>query len=66
MTLDVSLLPDGGLHWLTATGDHAGIVLSSRIRLARNLAGFAFPTRAREGERLRVLQQLRDDSTMPA
>ena len=60
MTLDVSLLPDGGLHWLTATGDHAGIVLSSRIRLARNLAGFAFPTRAREGERLRVLQQLRD------
>ncbi len=60
MTLDVSLLPDGGLHWLTATGEHAGIVLSSRIRLARNLAGFAFPTRAREGERLRVLHQLRD------
>lgn len=60
MTLDLSLLPDGGLHWLTASGDHAGIVLSSRIRLARNLAGYAFPTRAREGERLRVLQQLKD------
>lgn len=60
MTLDVSLLPDGGLQWLTASGEHAGIVLSSRIRLARNLAGYAFPTRAREGERLRVLHQIRD------
>ena len=59
MTLDLSLLPDGGLHWLIGTGEHAGIVLSSRIRLARNLAGFAFPTRAREGERLRVLHQVR-------
>ncbi len=62
MTLDLSLLPDGGLHWLTASGEHAGIVLSSRIRLARNLAGYAFPTRAREGERLRVLHQLREVS----
>src|SRR5687768_13778040 len=60
MSLDLSLVPDGGLHWLTASGDHSGIVLSSRIRLARNVAGFAFPTRAREGERLRVLHQLRD------
>ena len=41
MTLDLSLIPDGGLHWLTASGEHAGIVLSSRIRLARNIAGFA-------------------------
>jgi protein arginine kinase len=59
MTLDLSLLPDGGLHWLIGSGEHAGIVLSSRIRLARNLAGFAFPTRAREGERLRILHQVR-------
>ncbi len=59
MTLDLSLLPDGGLGWLAGSGDHASIVLSSRIRLARNLAGYAFPTRAREGERLRILHQLR-------
>ncbi len=59
MTLDFSLLPDGGLHWLIGDGEHSGIVLSSRIRLARNLAGFAFPTRAREGERLRVMHQVR-------
>lgn len=60
MSLDLSLVPDGGLHWLSASGDHAGIVLSSRIRLARNLAGYAFPPRAREGERLRVLHQVRE------
>jgi protein arginine kinase len=59
VTLDLSLLPDGGLHWLIGDGEHAGIVLSSRIRLARNLAGFAFPPRAREGERLRVMHQVR-------
>lgn len=64
MTLDLSLLPDGGLHWLDGHGEHSSIVLSSRIRLARNLAGYAFPTRAREGERLRILHQLR--SVMPS
>ena len=57
--LDLSLLPDGGVSWLDASGDHAGIVLSTRIRLARNLEGFAFPGRARDGERLRVLQRIR-------
>ncbi len=60
MTLDLSLLPDGGVPWLTASGEHADIVLSSRIRLARNIAGFNFSARERDGERLRVLAQLRD------
>ena len=60
MTLDLSLLPDGGVSWLDASGDHAGIVLSTRIRLARNLEGFAFPGRARDGERLRVLSRVRE------
>ena len=58
--LDLSLLPDGGVSWLDASGDHAGIVLSTRIRLARNLEGFAFPGRARDGERLRVLSRVRE------
>ena len=35
-------------------------MLSTRIRLARNLEGFAFPGRAREGERLRVLARVRE------
>ncbi|MHB1223172.1 MAG: ATP--guanido phosphotransferase [Gemmatimonadaceae bacterium] len=58
--LDLTLLPDGGMGWLDASGEASDIVLSSRIRLARNLAGVAFPARAREGERLRVLERVRE------
>jgi protein arginine kinase len=60
MTIDLSLLPDGGVGWLDASGDSADIVLSTRIRLARNIDGYAFTGRAREGERLRILSQVRD------
>ena len=60
MTIDLSLLPDGGVGWLDASGQHADIVLSTRIRLARNVEGYAFTARARDGERLRVLAQVRD------
>ena len=35
-------------------------MLSTRIRLARNVEGYAFTGRARDGERLRVLAQVRD------
>ena len=55
MALDLALLPDGGVPWLVSTGEHADIVLSSRIRLARNIAGFNFSARERDGERLRIL-----------
>ncbi|MGI8617577.1 MAG: ATP--guanido phosphotransferase [Gemmatimonadaceae bacterium] len=60
MPLDLSLLPSGGVQWLDASGEHADIVLSTRIRLARNVEGYAFASRARDGERLRVLAQVRD------
>jgi protein arginine kinase len=60
MTLDLSAVPDGGIGWLAGGGEHSDIVLSTRVRLARNLEGIAFTGRAREGERLRVLQMLRD------
>ncbi|MEX1186678.1 MAG: protein arginine kinase [Gemmatimonadaceae bacterium] len=60
MALDLSLLPSGGVQWLDASGDHSDIVLSTRIRLARNVEGYAFASRARDGERLRVLAQVRD------
>ena len=60
MTLDLSLLPSGGVQWLDASGEHADIVLSTRIRLARNVEGYAFASRGRDGERLRVLAQVRD------
>ncbi len=58
--LDLSLLPDGGAGWLEASGEHADIVISTRIRLARNLEGYAFTPRARDGERLRILAQVRE------
>ena len=60
MTVDLSLLPDGGVGWLDASGQHSDIVLSTRIRLARNVEGYAFTGRARDGERLRVLAQVRE------
>ncbi|MEP7001229.1 MAG: ATP--guanido phosphotransferase, partial [bacterium] len=59
MTLDLSLLPDGGVRWLDASGQHSDVVLSTRVRLARNVDGYAFASRARDGERLRVLAQVR-------
>ena len=46
--------------WLDASGAHSDIVLSTRIRLARNVEGYAFTGRARDGERLRVLSQVRE------
>ncbi|HEX2718933.1 MAG TPA: protein arginine kinase [Gemmatimonadaceae bacterium] len=66
MTIDLSLLPDGGVSWLDASGSHSDIVLSTRIRLARNVDGYAFTSRAREGERLRVLAQVREAAGVAA
>ena len=60
MSVDLSLIPDGGVGWLDASGRHSDIVLSTRIRLARNVEGYAFTGRARDGERLRVLSQMRE------
>lgn len=51
---------DSGLGWLDASGEHADIVLSTRIRLARNLQGYAFGPRARVNDRTAVLRQVRD------
>src|SRR5207244_8857969 len=60
VTMDLSLLPDGGVGWLDASGPSSDIVLSTRIRLARNIDGYAFTARARDGERLRILSQVRE------
>jgi len=56
---DFHTLPDHGLGWLDASGEHAGVVLSTRIRLARNLQGQAFGPRARINDREAVLEQVR-------
>ncbi len=53
--MDLDLIPDGGLRWLEASGKLANVVLSTRIRLARNLAGEPFAGRAGDADRRRVL-----------
>jgi protein arginine kinase len=55
---DVLSLPDYGLAWLDAAGPEADIVLSTRVRLARNLQGRAFGLRARAGDRDAVLREV--------
>lgn len=58
--MDLSLIPDGGLSWLDASGPSSDIVLSTRIRLARNLASEPFAGRASEADRQRVLELVDD------
>jgi protein arginine kinase len=56
--IDLSLLPDGGMSWLDASGPKSTIVLSTRIRLARNVRGIPFSQRAKDADRTAVLQQV--------
>ena len=53
--IDLSLLADGGVGWLDASGPFSHLVLSTRIRLARNLADTVFLGRNAEPEREAVL-----------
>jgi protein arginine kinase len=53
--IDLSLLTDGGVGWLDASGPSSHLVLSTRIRLARNLAGRVFQGRTSETEREDIL-----------
>lgn len=43
------------------TGPHDRIVMSSRVRLARNLKGLAFPGWAKKAERVRSLETIRPE-----
>ena len=45
--------------WLRGAGAESDVVLSSRIRLARNLAGFAFATRASEESKADILARVK-------
>ncbi len=45
--------------WLRAEGPESDIVISTRIRLARNVAGFPFMTRADEDTRRQLVEQVR-------
>lgn len=47
------------VEWLRGEGGQSDVVLSSRVRLARNLAGFAFAPRSEEEQRQKVLDLAR-------
>ena len=51
MNEDYFSIPDFGLDWLDAGGPEADIVLSTRVRLARNLQGHRYVCRASAGDR---------------
>ena len=46
--------------WLRGSGPESDIVISSRIRLARNLADYPFMSRAGDQDRARIEKDLRD------
>ena len=46
--------------WLKGCGDHSDIVMSSRIRLARNLAKKPFPNKAKKKELTEILKVIQD------
>ncbi len=53
------LIPsDGGLDWLQADGPLSDVVLSTRVRLARNLTGLRFGVRSRPADRASVLRRV--------
>ena len=58
MNLD-NLIKDKG-EWLRSTGPHADIVMSSRIRLARNLAKYPFSHWASKKEQQEILAMVKD------
>jgi protein arginine kinase len=58
MKLD-ALLPNLG-EWLRGTGPESDVVLSTRVRLARNLTGLPFATRAGPQHRSEVVARAKD------
>jgi protein arginine kinase len=57
--IDLGSMADFGLGWLEASGPHADIVLSTRVRLARNLQGHAYGPRLEVAERESIHEQIR-------
>jgi protein arginine kinase len=60
--IDLSLLADGGLGWLDASGPASHLVLSTRVRLARNLHNQVFGSRNAVADREAILQSVNQAS----
>ncbi len=57
--MDLRDLDHRGGEWLRGGGADAEIVISSRVRLARNLAGFPFLTRATGEQKREIVERIR-------
>jgi protein arginine kinase len=57
--LEIDSLTHSSGEWLRGSGPDSDIVISSRIRLARNLAQFAFPNRADDDAKTQIEVMLR-------
>ena len=60
MVVELSELAHSSGEWLRGSGPESDIVMSSRIRLARNLADFPFVNRATETDRVEIEATLRE------
>lgn len=56
-------LPQHAGEWLRGSGPHGDIVISSRVRLARNLAGYPFVNRASRRQRHEVMERCKAELT---
>ena len=45
--------------WMRGTGPHSDVVMTSRVRLARNLRGYPFPGFSQERQRIELLERAR-------
>jgi protein arginine kinase len=57
--VDIDNLTQTSGEWLRGTGPESDIVISSRVRLARNLAQFPFPNRADDDAKTQIEEFLR-------
>lgn len=59
--MNLRQITDHAGEWLRGAGPHSEIVISSRIRLARNLAGYPFVGHANRRQRLDVLERCKNE-----
>ncbi|MEI6351031.1 MAG: protein arginine kinase [Verrucomicrobiota bacterium] len=57
--MKISALLSSGGEWTRSTGPHHQIVISSRVRLARNLRGYPFPGWGKKTDRLQVMELIK-------
>lgn len=53
------ILFDNDGEWMSGTGPHSGIAVSTRVRLARNLAKRRFPTHPDQTDRMDVIDEVK-------